>query len=397
MRVVVLGAGYAGVVLTQRLERRLPDDVELVVVDDTGEHLVQHELHRAVRRPSFADEITVRIDELFDGARTRTATVKSIDRDERVVHLGNGDELEYDVAAICLGAETAYYGLSSVEEYSTPLKRLPHAASIRRDFLDVVDGGGTVIVGGAGLSGVQLAGELTAFARENDAAEAVDVLLLEQLADVAPSFPENFRTAVRDELDREGVWVRTDTTVTGATESELHVERGDPISYDQFVWTGGIRGTDALGRERPDVRADLAIDDRTFALGDAARVLDAEGTMAPASAQTAVREAKVVSRNIETVVADVRDSERGFRPRLDRFTFDSPGWAVSVGDSAVAQVGPTVLRGPPANAVKTTIGARYLASAGGIRDAIGLLGEEFDVDTTETDGTPDTRWDRPDS
>jgi NADH dehydrogenase len=382
MRVVVLGAGYAGVVLTRRLEQRLPADVDIVVVDDTGEHLVQHELHRVVRRPSFADEITVPIHDLFDSAQTLTATVESIDRDERVVHLQGGDELTYDVAAVCLGAVTEYYGLSGVEAHGTPLKRISHATRIRRDFLDVVDsGGGTVVVGGAGLSGVQTAGELTALARERGAEDSVDVLLVEQLSAVASSFPTNFRTAVREELEREGVWVRTDTTVVRATDTELHVERGDPIPYDQFVWTGGIRGTDAQGGERPEVRADLALDDRTFVVGDAARVLDADGTMVPASAQTAVREAKVAARNVETVVNDLYDGESGFRPRLDRYTFESPGWAVSVGDGAVAQVGPTVFRGPAANALKTTIGARYLASAGGIRDAIRLIGEEFDMDS----------------
>ena len=382
MRVVVLGAGYAGVVLARRLERRLPPDVDLVVVDDTGEHLVQHELHRVIRRPSFADDVTVRIEDLFDRAQTRRATVESIDREERVVHLEGESELKYDIAAVCLGAEAEYYGLPGVEAHGTPLKRLPHADRIRRDCLDVVaDGGGTVVVAGAGLSGVQTAGELTAFARENGAEQDVDVVLLERLADVASSFPANFRAAVRDELDREGVWVHTDATVARATESEIRLERGDPVPYDQFVWTGGIRGTDALGGERPDVRADLALDERTFALGDAARVLDAEGTRVPASAQTAVREAKVAARNIETVVADRHDSDGGFRPRLDRYTFDSPGWAVSVGDGAVAQVGPTVFRGSAANALKTTIGAGYLASAGGVRDAIGLLGDEFDIDS----------------
>ncbi|WP_232688058.1 NAD(P)/FAD-dependent oxidoreductase [Halobacterium zhouii] len=381
MRVVVLGAGYAGVVLVRRLERRLPDDVELIVVDDTGTHLVQHELHRVVRKPEFADDITIRIDDLFDRAKTYRSTVKSIDRDERVVHFEDGDDLAYDVAAVCLGTETADYDLPGVEEHGTPLKRLPHAATIRRDFLDVVDdGGGTVVVGGAGLSGVQTAGELAALARENGIESDVDVLLVEQRPDVASSFPQNFRTAVRDELDREGVWVHTDAEITRVTNSEIHLERRDPIAYDQFVWTGGIRGTDALEGERPDVRADLALDERTFALGDAARVLDAEGTMVPASAQTAIREAKVAARNIETVVADHRDSANGFRPRLDRYTFESPGWAVSIGDSAVAQVGSKVVRGSAANALKSAIGMRYLASAGGIRDVVRLLGDEFDVD-----------------
>ena len=380
MRVVVLGAGYAGIVLGDRLERRLPSDVELVVVDETGDHLVQHELHRAIRRPEFVDDITVPLRNVFDRARVEVATVERIDRDQRVVQFADGRSLEYDVAAVCLGAQTAYYGLPGVEEYSTPLKRLLHAAQIRREFLDLVAaGGGDVVVGGAGLSGVQTAGELAAFAREEGVADAVDVHLLEQYDDVAPSFPRSFQHAVREELDREGVYVRTGVTVEQATEVAVEAEQA-VVPYDLFVWTGGIEGSDALGGERVDVRADLTVDDHTVVVGDAARVVDSEGAAVPASAQAAIREAKVAARNVERLVADRRQASDGFRPRLERYTFDSPGWLVSVGDGAVAQVGPSVFRGTAAKVVKSGVGASYLASATGIRNAVDLLREEFDVE-----------------
>ncbi|MFC3478694.1 NAD(P)/FAD-dependent oxidoreductase [Halobacterium litoreum] len=380
MRVAVLGAGYAGVVLADRLERRLPSDVDLVVVDDTGSHLVQHELHRAVRRPSFEDDIVVSLDDIFDRARVRHATVASVDRDRRVVEFADGEEMAYDVAAVCLGAETAYYDLPGVEEHSIPLKRLPDARRIRESFLDTVRaGGGTVVVGGAGLSGVQVAGELAAFAREEHADDDVDVVLVEQMDDVAPSFPAKFQDAVREELDAEGVDVRTGVTVEQATEEAVETESG-VIPYETFVWTGGIRGPDALAGERADVRADLTLDDHTVAVGDVARVVDAEGAAVPASAAAAVREAKVAARNVERLVDDQRDVDDGFRPRLERYTFDSPGWLVSVGDGAVAQVGPSVFRGRAAKAVKTGVGASYLAAAGDIRNAVGLVREEFDFE-----------------
>ncbi|WP_336034248.1 NAD(P)/FAD-dependent oxidoreductase [Halobacterium yunchengense] len=383
MRVVVLGGGYAGVVLTDRLEDRLPADVDLVVVDENGRHLVQHELHRAIRRPGFADDIEVPLSEIFDRARVEVATVDAVDRDSRRVEFADGSGLDYDAAAVCLGAETAFYGLPGVEERAVPLKRLADAARVRSDFEDVLAaGGGTAVVGGAGLSGVQTAGELAAFAREEGAAGDVDVVLLEALDDVAPSFPPAFQDAVREELDREGVDVRTGVTVERATDDAVETDAGD-VEYDVFVWTGGIRGPDALGGERVAVRADLTVDDRTVVVGDAAKVVDAEGASVPASAQAAVREAKVAARNVEAIVADVREPADGFRPRLERYTFDSPGWLVSVGDGAVAQVGPTVFRGAAANAVKSGVGASYLASAGGVRRAVGLLREEFEVASGE--------------
>ena len=120
--------------------------------------------------------------------------------------------------------------------------------------------------------------------------------------------------------------------------------------------------------------ADWALEG-TFAVGDAARTVDANGEAVPASAQSAVRAARTAAENIATI-AEHGDRD-GFRPRLSPFEFDSPGWLVSVGDGAVAQVGPTVLRGRAARALKTSVGAGYLTSVGAITNAVDLAREEL--------------------
>jgi NADH dehydrogenase len=285
--------------------------------------------------------------------------------------------LEYDVAAVCLGAETAFHDLPGVEEHATPLKRLPDAARIREEFLSL-PAGGRVVVGGAGLSGVQVAGELAALARDQGGdpdAGRPEILLLERFDNVAPAFPGNFQSAVREQLERRGVVVRTGATVERATADAVDLVDGR-VEYDQFVWTGGIRGPEALDGERPRVRSDLRLGDGTFAVGDAARVVDGDGESVPASAQAAIREARVVAENLVRLVDHDRGGDGLFEPRLDPFTFDSPGWLVSVGDGAVAQVGPTVLTGTAAKALKTTVGAGYLSSVGAVRNAAELVGEE---------------------
>jgi len=375
MRVVVLGAGYAGLTLARRLESALPDTADLVVVDESDAHLVQHELHRVIRRPAVADAITVPLDDVLDRATVRTARVEALDRDARRVHLDDGT-LEYDYAAVCLGAETAFYDLPGVEEYGLPLKRLDHAYRVRDAALDACEADGRVVVGGAGLSGVQVAGELAALAEERDA--DVDVTVLERLESVAPAFPEAFQSAVRDALDAAGVAVRTDARVTGATAETVELD-DRTVPYDAFVWTGGIRGPDALGRDRPVVRGDCRLDDRTFAVGDAARVVDADGEAVPASAAAAIREARTVATNVDRLVRWQLDDEGdSFPPRLDLFRFDAPGWIASVGDDAVATVGPKVFTGAAARAMKATVGAGHLSSVGAIDRATDLVRAELD-------------------
>jgi NADH dehydrogenase len=390
MLVAVLGAGYAGLTLARTLERTLPSDVDLVVIDESTDHLVQHELHRVVRRPGLADEITVALTDALD-CEVRRATVTDVDADAGVTTLetpgGTEETLDYDVGAVCLGAETAFYGLEGVREHATPLKRLADAREIRRDFLDLADGD-RVVVGGAGLSGIQVAGELAALAGE----EAIDaeVCLLEQAAEVAPAFPASFQRAVHDALLDAGVSVRTGTAIERADAESITLATGERLDYDQFVWTGGIRGSPALDDDRPVVRADLRLGESTFAVGDAARVVDSEGAAVPASAAAAVREAGVAADNFRALVEHRHTDGGGFEPRLSRYRFDVPGWLVSVGDDAVAKVGPTVLIGRPALALKTTVGAGYLGSVGAIREATDLVREELGIGSEPTaEAVPD--------
>jgi NADH dehydrogenase len=56
-----------------------------------------------------------------------------------------------------------------------------------------------------------------------------------------------------------------------------------------------------------------------------------------------------------------------------------PGWIVSVGDGAIAQVGPKVVTGTAAKALKASVGAGYLSSVRAIRQATELVGEELNA------------------
>jgi len=373
MRAAVLGGGYAGVAVARRLEDDL-DDADVVVVDDTGTHLVQHELHRLVRRPSLADDVDIPLRELLDDAAVLEGRVVDVDHDEGVAELETGEAVHFDAGAVCLGAETAFYGLDGVREHATPLKTLDDAAAIREGFLQVCADGGRAVVGGAGLSGVQVAGELVALADELGADP--DVTLLEQADHVAPAFERSFGDALGRSLEAIGVDVRTGTAVAGADADAISLADGGAVDYDQLVWTGGIRGADAVGGERPVVDADLRLGEVTVGAGDAVRIVDDGGEAVPASAQSAVRSATVAAENVRLLLAG---GDGVFGPRLERFRFESPGWLVSVGDGAVGQVGPTVVTGAAAKAMKASVGANYFTSVGAVRKATDLVYEELGV------------------
>jgi len=369
MHVAVLGAGYAGVALTRALEDRLPPEVSLTVVDERDTHLVQHLVHRVIRYPELADDLQVPLAELFDRATHRQARVTGVDPDGGRAEFAHGS-LEFDLGGVALGAETAFYDIPGLVEHATPLKRVENALAIREAFDRVCADDGRVVVGGAGLSGVQAAGELAALADERGGDP--EVCLLERETEVAPAFPERFRAAVAEELAERGVTVRTGRTVDAVDADTVALAAGEHLAYDQLVWTGGITGPAALAG-RPPVRATLRLGDRAFAVGDVARVIDADGEAVPASAQTAVRQADVAATNIARLADHRREGGDGFEPRLQRYGYRELGWLVSVGDGAVAQVGPSVLRGAAAEAAKETVAAGYLTDIGAVDRALAYV------------------------
>jgi NADH dehydrogenase len=370
MRVAVFGGGYAGLGVARHLEQSLPADVEIHLVDESGTHVVRHLLHRAIRRPEVAESLSIPLSELLDRTTIDERRVVELDSEAGTAAMADGSELTFDLAAVCFGAQPEFHGIDGAESYGTVLHRAGDAERIREGFLDALDEGGQVIVGGGGLTGVQVAGELAVLATERDGEDRIELTILEQESSIPPGFDERMQRAIDDALTSAGITVRTGATITGVTADTVTLADGQQLDYDQFVWAGGIRGPDAAGGSRPRVPATLRLSEGAFGAGDAVTVIDENGRTAPATAHAAIRQAPVVATNLTRVVEHRRSDTSSFEPRLDRYRDDDLGWTVSVGDDAVAKVGPGVLTGPAAVSIKTVVGAGYLTDIGAIEEAI---------------------------
>ncbi|MFB6110165.1 MAG: NAD(P)/FAD-dependent oxidoreductase [Halodesulfurarchaeum sp.] len=387
MRVAVFGGGYAGIVAATRLEERLPADASVVLVDRRERHLIRHELHRVIRRPGFADTIQVPFATILDRATVRQESVSSIDADAGKVTFESGETLSYDAGVLALGSRPTYDGLEGVNAHGLPLASPADATAIGESMAELLDSGaGTVVVGGGGLAGVQVAGELAAL-RADRGADSVPIRLLEQAPEIVPEADPRFREELVAALEARDVEVHTGRAVSGADESVVHLAENPDVPYDLFVWTGGIQGQAALGGERPMVRADLRLGDRTFGAGDAVRAVDEDGELAPATAQAAVSMGQVAADN--ALIRAEADDESGVRPAYHRYRDRSESRVASVGDAAVAQLGPVVVTGPPARALKSVVGIRYLSAAAGIERALSVVRGEFGLADPRTGRDPD--------
>ncbi|GAB3682267.1 NAD(P)/FAD-dependent oxidoreductase [Salinarchaeum chitinilyticum] len=364
--VAVLGAGYAGAGAVQRLESEL-DDADLVWISDTDYHLVLHESHRCIRDPNVQDSIVIPVEEVKAPSTTFVhSEVTGLDADEQVVELADADDVAYDYVLVAIGSATAFYGIPGLAEHSHTLKSLDDALAIHDDVAAAAaegspDDPGTVVVGGAGLSGIQTAGEVAEYRDEHDA--PIDIVLVEALDEIFPGQDASIQRALRKRLEARGVEILTGDPITEATEEAVIFEEGDDLHFDVLVWTGGISGRDALedaglDNEHNRLTADDTFqtsDDRVFAIGDSALVAQ-DDDVAPPTAQAAWQAAEVAGQNLARAIDG--------RP-LKSWRYDDKGTVVSVGEDAVAHDVDVVpffdtFGSVPARVLKKTIAARWI-------------------------------------
>ncbi|QFU83978.1 NAD(P)/FAD-dependent oxidoreductase [Natronorubrum aibiense] len=365
--VVVLGAGYAGTGTIKKLQSELGGSVRLTWIADVDYHLVLHESHRVIRDPSVRSDITFPINQIADpSTRFIQDEVVGLDVDDQVVELADSEDVEYDYVLVGLGSQTAYYGIPGLEEHSLTLKSLDDALEIhdavKQASQDATRGEpAQVVIGGAGLSGIQTAGEIAEF---RDAHRApLEIHLVEALDEIFPGNDPECQQALRDLLEDAGVRIHTDDPITEATDEVIEFDEGEPLEHDVLVWTGGITGRDALDdadlekeHNRVNTKANFqTTNERVFAIGDSA-IIDQGDQPAPPTAQAAWQAAEVAGENIARAIEN--------RP-LKTWEHDDKGTVISVGDEAIAHdvdmLPVDTFGGFAAKNLKKMIAARWIA------------------------------------
>ena len=377
--VVVLGSGYAGTGAVKRLESELDDEADITWVSDVDHHLVLHESHRCIRDPDVREKVTFDVADIKSpSTRFVQGRVTDVDVDERSVTLEDGSTVDYDYLLVGVGSRTAFFGIEGLEEHSLTLKSLQDALDIHEAVTEAAreasrSDPAQVVVGGAGLSGIQSAGEIAEFRDKHRA--PVDIHLVEGLDNVFPNNDPVVQAKLRKLLEEKDVEIHTGEFIGEVDDGTVYVGDETELDYDVLLWTGGITGqapaeTADVEKDKRSNRIESASDfqtsdERIFAIGDAAIVEQADTDRpAPPTAQAAWQAAEVAGDNIARAV-------RG-QP-LKEWSYDDKGTLISVGEKAVAHdvkgLPVDTFGGPAARALKKTIAARWIRKINGFADA----------------------------
>jgi NADH dehydrogenase len=134
-KVVVIGAGFAGLQFIHALKRR---NVTITLVDRRNHHLFQPLLYQVATTVLATSEIAWPIRHLFRDrpeVETVLGEVMAIDRAGRRVRLKDGGEIAFDTLVVATGTRHAYFGHDRWEPFAPGLKTLEDATTIRRRVL----------------------------------------------------------------------------------------------------------------------------------------------------------------------------------------------------------------------------------------------------------------------
>ncbi|MGV9285816.1 NAD(P)/FAD-dependent oxidoreductase [Streptomyces sp. NPDC003719] len=280
-RVVILGAGYAGMAaaiqLAARTKRR--EDVRVTVVNSRERFTERMRLHMTATGQRLAE---LDVPELLEGTGTQFVRgwVTAVDADARTVRIDDDRVLPYDTLVYALGGVADTAAVPGAEDHAYTLGGAQDAELLADRLARL--GHGTVVVAGSGLTGIESAAEIAERYPESK------VVLLGREEPGAAMTPRA-KAYVHAALDRLGVRVRAGVEVVKVLPDAVELAGGESVAADAVLWTSGTRAqplaaaagltVDAHGRIVTDAALRSVSHPDVYAIGDAAAIRQGYGVM----------------------------------------------------------------------------------------------------------------------
>lgn len=321
--IVILGAGYGGLLSALTVRKHYTkEEAKVTVVNQYPTHQIITELHRLAAGNVSEQAVAMPLAKLFKGKDIdlKIAKVNSFSVDKKEVALSDGSTLTYDALVVGLGSVTAYFGIPGLAENSMVLKSANDANKIFKHVEERVreyaktknEADATILIGGGGLTGVELVGELADIMPNLARSYGVDpkeikLKLVEAGPKILPVLPDELIERATKSLEKRGVEFLTGLPVTNVEGNVVDLKDGQKIVTNTFVWTGGVQGNPLIGESGLEVnRGRATVNDflqstsheDVFVAGDSAVVFGPDGRPYPPTAQIAWQMGELIGYNL---------------------------------------------------------------------------------------------------
>ncbi|GAA6819505.1 NAD(P)/FAD-dependent oxidoreductase [Staphylococcus sp. 18_1_E_LY] len=387
-KVLVLGAGYAGLQTVTKLQKQISaDEAEITLINKNDYHYEATWLHEASAGTISYEDLLYPVKSVINEDKVNfvKAEVTKIDRNAKKVETDAGI-FDFDILVVGLGFESETFGIKGMKDHAFQIENVltsrrlarhiedkfaNYAASKEKDDRDLA-----ILVGGAGFTGIEFLGELTDRIPElcnkyGVEQSKVKITCVEAAPKMLPMFSDDLVNHAVNYLENKGVEFKIATPIVACNEKGFVVKVNDQeqqLEANTAVWAAGVRGSqlmeesfDGVKRGRIVNEQDLTIagHDDIFVIGDCAAFIPAgEERPLPTTAQIAMQQGEHVAKNIKQILEGQPTQE---------FTYVDRGTVCSLGSNdGVGIVYGRDITGKKAAFMKKVIDTRAVFKLGGI-------------------------------
>ncbi|WP_185882801.1 NAD(P)/FAD-dependent oxidoreductase [Blattabacterium cuenoti] len=296
-RIVIIGAGFAGLQVAKKLRR---DKFQVVLIDKNNYHTFQPLLYQVATAGLEPDSIAHSIRNIVKKKKNfffRLASVHYINTNKKeiITNIGN---LSYDYLIVATGSVTNYFGNKNIESHALPMKSIPEALNLRSLILQNFEQAiltkdtqkkkklMTFVIVGGGPTGVELAGALAEMKNyvlphdyPNLDIQNMEIHLLQASTRLLDGMSEQSAKQAYKNLENLGVIIWLNCLVKDYNGDVVFIKENKKIQTENVIWTAGVKGAIIKGFLKEDIEGNRILVNQylqtirykhIFAIGDVA-------------------------------------------------------------------------------------------------------------------------------
>ena len=278
-KIVVLGAGYAGILIAKKLEKKLKKSkvkASITIIDKNPFHTMLTELHEVAAYRVEEDSIRLDLRKVFANRNVTVVTdnITKVDYDSNKLH-GTLADYDYDYMVMATGCKPTFFGVNGAKEHSFTLWSYEDAVRLRYHIAEMFRQAAIELdlekkkallsfyVIGCGFTGIEMIGELAelvpVFCKQYQIDPSLVTLRTLDLFDrIMPILPEKATDRAMKRLQKMGVEVMLSTTVTDVSATSLTFApqgpryaqpvEGQEVTAPTYtvIWAAGTQGSDVV-------------------------------------------------------------------------------------------------------------------------------------------------------
>ncbi len=358
-RLVIIGAGFAGLQIARRMNTNY---YQTVLLDKNNYHTFQPLLYQVASAGLEPDSIAYPIRKTLRNRKNtffRLAEVQQIDEENKQVKTNIGN-LKFDKLVIATGACNNFFGNATIEMNSLPMKSLTDALNLRSKILGNFEKALNTnnllerealmnfVIVGAGPTGVELAGALAELKNKVLPKDFPDldlrkmnINLIEGAPKILAAMSETSSQKAHQFLKQMGVYIYTDTLVTDYKNNLVLTNKDIQFTTDTLIWAAGVQGdfpkgkhTELIGKSNRIITNEfcqIKTSEDIFVLGDAGIIQSEQYPNGlPMLASVAMQQGQYLAKTLNQMAAN-----KSIQP----FVYNDKGTMATIGrNQAVAEI-----------------------------------------------------------